>query len=83
MILLLKFSMWHNSVKSVDGVTILILCTSPYCVLYFYQVLKGYCTCFQHALKSLEIISIILSSIMSKTARKNSKGLKSYKEFKF
>ena len=45
--------------------------------------LKGYCTIFQHALKSLEIIGIVLSSRMSKTARKNSKGLKSYKEFKF
>ena len=45
--------------------------------------LKGYCTIFQHALKSLEIIGIVLSSRMSQTARKNSKGLKSYKEFKF
>ena len=45
--------------------------------------LKGYCTVFQHALKSLEITAIVLSLRISKTARKNSKGLKSYKEFKF
>ena len=45
--------------------------------------LKGYCTIFQYALKSLEITGIVLSSRMSKTARKNPKGLKSYKEFKF
>ena len=50
---------------------------------FFFFYLKGYCTIFQHALKSLEIIGIVLSSRMSKTARKNSKGLKSYKEFKF
>ena len=45
--------------------------------------LKGYCTVFQHALKSLEITAIVLSLRISKSARKNSKGLKSYKEFKF
>ena len=45
--------------------------------------LKGYCTVFKHALKSLEITVIVSSLRMSKTARKNSKGLKSYKEFKF
>ena len=45
--------------------------------------LKGYCTVFQHALKSLEISASVLSERMSKTARKNTKGLKSYKEFKF
>ena len=47
------------------------------------QNLKGYCTVFQHALKSLEITSIVSSYRMSKTARKNSKGLKSYKGLKF
>ena len=46
-------------------------------------MLKSYCTVFQLALKLLEITGIVLSYIMSKTARKNSKGLKSYKEFKF
>ena len=55
--------------------------------IYMYLVLeitlKGYCTVFQQALKSLEITGIVLSSRMLKTARKNSKGLKSYKEFKF
>ena len=45
--------------------------------------LKGYCTVFQHALKSLEITAFVLSLRISKTARKNSKGLKSYQEFKF
>ena len=39
-------------------------------------VLKGYCTVFQHALKSLEITGIVLSERMSKTARKKSKGFK-------
>ena len=52
-----------------------------FCFLLLF--LKGYCTVFQRALKSLEITGIILSLRMSKTARKNSKGLKSYKEFKF
>ena len=47
------------------------------------NTLKGYCTVFQHALKSLEITASVLSERMSKTARKNTKGLKSYKEFKF
>ena len=45
--------------------------------------LKGYCTVFQLALKSLEISVSVLSERMSKTARKNTKGLNSYKEFKF
>ena len=45
--------------------------------------LKGYCTVFQHALKSLEITDIVSILRMSKTARKNSKRLKSYKGFKF
>ena len=48
-----------------------------------HMYLKGYCTVFQHALKSLEITDIVLSLRTSKTARKNSKGLKSYKEFTF
>ena len=47
------------------------------------EALKGYCTVFQHTLKSLEITVSVLSERMSKTARKNTKGLKSYKEFKF
>ena len=45
--------------------------------------LKGNCTVFQHALKSLGITAIVLSLRISKTARKNPKGLISYKEFKF
>ena len=45
--------------------------------------LKGYCTVFQHALKLLEITGFVLTKRMSKVARKTSKGLKSYKEFKF
>ena len=49
----------------------------------FSGLLKGYCTVFKHALKSLEITGIVLSKRMSKIATKNSKGLKSYKEFKF
>ena len=44
--------------------------------------LKGYCTVFQHVLKLLEIIGIVLTIRMSKTGRKHSKGLKSDKEFK-
>ena len=50
---------------------------------FLFGALKGYCTIFQHALKSLEITGIVLSSRILKTGRKNSKGLKSYKEFKF
>ena len=46
-------------------------------------LLKGCCTVFQLALKSLEITVSVLSERMSKTGRKNTKGLKSYKEFKF
>ena len=48
-----------------------------------FLILKGYRTVFQHALKSLEITAIVLSLRISKTARKNPKGLISYKEFKF
>ena len=54
-----------------------------FCFMKIVLVLKGYCTIFQHALKSLEITASVLSERMSKTARKNTKGLKSYKEFKF
>ena len=38
--------------------------------------LKGYCTGFQHALKSLEITGIVLSIRMSKTARKKFQRIK-------
>ena len=54
-----------------------------FCKICSLLFLKGYCTIFKHVLKSLEITDIVLSKRMSKTARKNSKGLKSYKEFKF
>ena len=46
-------------------------------------LLKGCCTVFQQALKSLGITGIVLSQRLLKTARKNCKGLKSYKEFEF
>ena len=45
--------------------------------------LKGYCIVFQHPLKLLEITGIALTYRMSKTARENSKVLKSYKELNF
>ena len=32
----------HNSIKYVDGVTVLVLCTSPDNALYFSQVLRKY-----------------------------------------
>ena len=41
--------------------------------------LKGLLYCFQYVLKSLEITGIVLYERMSKTARKKSKRLKSYK----
>ena len=63
---------------------VLVLCIFvPNFMKISLRVLKGYCTVFQHALKSLEITAIVLSLRISKTARKKSKGLKSYKEFKF
>ena len=51
--------------------------------MLMFEILKGYCTVFQHALKLMEITGIVLTKGMSKTAKKNSKGLKSYQEFKF
>ena len=45
--------------------------SSLYAVLI---LLKGYCTVFQHALKSLEITGIALSYRMLKTAKKNPNG---------
>ena len=39
------------------------------------SILKGYCIVYQHELKSLEIAGIISFERMSKTGRKNSKGL--------
>ena len=45
----------------------------------FHCDLNEYCTVFQQGLKLLEIIGILLTYRKSKT----SKGLKSYKEFKF
>ena len=38
----MKFTKGHNSIKSVDGVTVLVLCTSPDNALYFSQVLRKY-----------------------------------------
>ena len=42
-----KFTMGHNSVKTVDGVMVLNLCTSSDDVLYLYQVSRKYLTGFQ------------------------------------
>ena len=33
-----KISKRHNSVKNVSGVTVLVLCTSSDCGIYFYKV---------------------------------------------
>ena len=57
------------------GVHLVNLCNSAY--------LKAYCTVFQHALKSLEITGIVSSQGMSKTARKNSKGLNVIRNWNF
>ena len=35
---MVKFSKGHNSVKNVDGVIVLVLCTSSDDTLYLYQV---------------------------------------------
>ena len=47
---------------------------SYYNVYLFFKVLKGYCTVFHHALKSLEITASVLFERMSKTARKIPRG---------
>ena len=41
---------------------------------FLFGALKGYCTVFLHALKSLEITASVLSERMSKTTRKIPKG---------
>ena len=38
MIFMIKFSKGHNSIKNVDGVKVLILCTSSDAALYLYKV---------------------------------------------
>ena len=38
MIAILKFSKGHNSIKHVDGVMVLVLCTSSDDTIYMYQV---------------------------------------------
>ena len=42
-----KFTKGHNSVKTVDGVMVLNLCTSSDGALYLYQVSRKYLTGFQ------------------------------------
>ena len=42
MICILKFTKGHNSIKSVGGVTVLVLFTSSDNALYLYQVLSKY-----------------------------------------
>ena len=42
MICILKFTKGHNSIKSVSGVKVLVLCTSSDYALYLYQVLPKY-----------------------------------------
>ena len=39
---ILKFTKGHNSIKTVGGVTVLVLCTSPDYALYLSQVLRKY-----------------------------------------
>ena len=39
---MLKFTKGYNSIKNVDEVTVLVLCTSPDNALYFSQVLREY-----------------------------------------
>ena len=46
-----------------------------------WSYLKGYCTVFQNALKSLEITGLVLSYRLLKTAKKIFKGLESFDEF--
>ena len=52
-------------------------------VLTLVTLLKGLLHCFSMRIELTEQIGIALSSRMSKTVRENSKGLQSYKEFKF
>ena len=42
MICILNFTKGHNSVKSVGGVQVFLLCTSLDNALYLYQVLQKY-----------------------------------------
>ena len=65
-----KFTKGNDSAKNAGGATVVNLFTSSGHALYSYQVvklsrtvskLKGYCTVFQHALKSLEITGFVLS----------------------
>ena len=46
-ICIMKFTKEHNSVKSVDGVIVPVLCTSSDNALYLYQVLPKYLKGFQ------------------------------------
>ena len=43
----IKFTKGHNSVKSIDGVKVLVLCTSSDNAFYLYQVLPKYLKGFQ------------------------------------
>ena len=38
MIFIMKFTIGHNSINNVGGVTVLVFCTSSDHVLYLYQV---------------------------------------------
>ena len=44
----LQFTKGHNSVKTVNGVMVLNLCTSSDNALYLYQVLRKYLKGFQN-----------------------------------
>ena len=39
---ILKFTKGHNSIRNLDEVTVLVLCTSPDNALYLSQVLRQY-----------------------------------------
>ena len=76
------FDVYLSYVMRVHQVHSIVLCDSKSRNIKLHFV-KGYCIGFQHAFKSLEMTVSVLSERMSKTARKNAKGLKSYKELKF
>ena len=47
MICILKFTKGHNSIKSLGGVKVLVLCTSSDNALYLYQLSPKYLKGFQ------------------------------------
>ena len=67
MVCILKFTKRHYSVKSVDGIMVLDLCTLFDNALYFYQVLPKYLQVFQSYRLNIRVNARVVSNVARRT----------------